>query len=153
MQNAASVLTDQFTDLLKRLPADLDLNALALETKAIQRKREVADGASLLRLALAHGPGGLSPRQVSAWARLLGVGALSPPGGKYRVNQGAGFLSTLVERLLAAKEPGANLRWPGRTLRLADGSCIGKPGGKGTDWRVHGVPWGVRPRTRRIRAP
>ena len=139
MQNAASVLTDQFTDLLKRLPADLDLNALALETKAIQRRRAVADGASLLRLALAHGPGGLSLRQVSAWASLLGLAELSNPGVKYRLNQAAGFLSTLVERLLAAKEPGANLRWPGRTLRLADGTCISKPGSEGTDWRVHGV--------------
>jgi transposase-like protein len=37
MQDAASVLTDQFAELLGRLPAGLDLNRLALETKAIQR--------------------------------------------------------------------------------------------------------------------
>jgi hypothetical protein len=66
MQDVASVLTDQFTDLLKRLPAGLDLDRLALETKAIQRKRQLISGSSLLRLALAHGPGGLSLRQ--AWA-------------------------------------------------------------------------------------
>jgi hypothetical protein len=40
MQDAASVLTDQFGDLLARLPAGVDLNRLALETKAIQRKRD-----------------------------------------------------------------------------------------------------------------
>jgi hypothetical protein len=34
MQDAASVLTDQFAELLGRLPAGLDLNRLALETKA-----------------------------------------------------------------------------------------------------------------------
>ena len=34
MQNAASVLTGRFTDLLKRLPADIDLDAVALETAA-----------------------------------------------------------------------------------------------------------------------
>ena len=44
MQNVASVLTDQFSDLLERLPAGLDLDRLALETKAIQRKREIVDG-------------------------------------------------------------------------------------------------------------
>jgi hypothetical protein len=44
-----------------------------------------------------------------------------------------------VERLLAAKAPGAELRWPGRTLRLADGTCVSKPASTGTDWRVHGV--------------
>ena len=48
--------TEQFTDLLERLPAGLDLDRLALETKAIQRKRKIGDGTSLLRLALARGP-------------------------------------------------------------------------------------------------
>ena len=44
----------------------------------------------------------------------------------------------MVSRL-AAKSPGASLRWPGRTLRAGDGTCVSKPGSKGTDWRVHGV--------------
>jgi hypothetical protein len=70
MQNVASVLTDQFSDLLERLPAGLDLDRLALETKAIQRKREIGDGASLLRIALARGPGGLSLGSI----RISGVG-------------------------------------------------------------------------------
>ena len=139
MQDAASVLTDQFAELLERFPAGLDLDRLALETKAIQRKREVGDGATLLRIALARGPGGLSLRQTAAWASLLGIADLSNPGVKYRLNQATDFLAALVERLLAAKAPGAELRWPGRTLRLADGSCVSKPGSTGTDWRVHGV--------------
>jgi hypothetical protein len=139
MQNAVSVLTDQFTELLKRLPAGLDLDTLALETKAIQHKREVSDGGSLLRLVLAYGPGGLSLRQASAWASMLGLAELSNPGVKYRLNQAANFLAAVVEQQPAAKVPGADLRWPGRTLRLADGTSISKPGSKGTDWRVHGV--------------
>ena len=139
MQNTASVLTDQFTDLLKRLPAGLDLDALALETKAIQRKRRIDGGASLLRLALARGPGGFSLRQTSGWVSLLEIAELSNPGVHYRLKQAAAFLAALVGRLLAAKAPGARLRLPGRTLRLADGTCVSKPGGKGTDWRVHGV--------------
>ena len=139
MQNVASVLTDQFSDLLERLPAGLDLDRLALETKAIQRKRELVDGASLLRIALARGPGGLSLRQTAAWASMLGIAALSNPGVKYRLNQATEFLAALVEHLLAAKVPGAELRWPGRVLRLADGTCVSKPGSSGTDWRIHGV--------------
>src|ERR1700752_721477 len=139
MQDTASVLTDQFSDLLARLPAGLDLDRLALESKAIQRKRELVDGATLLRIALARGPGGLSLRQSSAWASMLGIADLSNPGIKYRLNQATDFLAVLVERLLAAKGPGAELRWPGRTLRLADGTCVSKPGSTGTDSRVHGV--------------
>jgi hypothetical protein len=139
MQTAASVLTDQFVALLERLPADLDLDRLAEETGAIQRKRELVDGASLLRIALARGPGGLSLRQTAAWASMMGIADLSNPGVKYRLNQATEFLAALVERLLAAKVPGANLRWPSRTLCLADGTCVSKPGSTGTDWRIHGV--------------
>jgi hypothetical protein len=126
------------SDLLERLPTGLDLDCLALETKAIQRKRELVDGASLLRIALARGPGGLSSRQTAAWASMLGIADLSNPGVKYRLDQATEFLAALIERLLAAKAPGAELRWPGRTLRLADGTCVSKPGSTGTDWRVHG---------------
>ena len=79
MQNTASVPPDQFSDLLKRFPADLDLDALALETKAIQRKRKIAGGANLLRLALARGPGGFSLRQTAGWVSLLEIAELSNP--------------------------------------------------------------------------
>ena len=139
MQNTASVPSDQFTDLLDRLPADLDLDRLALETKAIQRKRKIGDGASLLRLALARGPGGFSLRQTSGWVSLLEIAELSNPGVHYRLKQAVAFLAAIVGRLLAVKAPGASLRWPGRTLRLADGTCVSKPGSTGTDWRIHGV--------------
>ena len=110
MQNTASVPADQFPDLLKRLPASLDLDSLALETKAIQRKRKIGDGASLLRLALARGPGGFSLRQTSGWMSLLEIAELSNPGVHYRLKQAAAFLAALVGRLLAVKAPGANLR-------------------------------------------
>ena len=139
MQSMASVAGEQFPDLLKRLPTGLDLDRLALETKAIQRKRKIGDGANLLRLALARGPGGLSLRQTSGWVSLLGIVELSNPGVHYRLKQAVAFLAAIVGRLLAVKAPGARLRWPGRTLRLADGSCVSKPGSKGTDWRIHGV--------------
>jgi len=93
----------------------------------------------LLRIALARGPGGLSLRQTAAWASMQGIAKLSNPGVKYRLDQATDFLGVLVERLLAAKVPGAELRWPGRTLSFADGTCVSKPGSTGTDWRVHGV--------------
>ena len=54
MQDVASVLTDRFSGVLERLPAGLDLDVLALEAKAIQRRREVVDGAALLRIARAR---------------------------------------------------------------------------------------------------
>lgn len=138
MQDVASVLTDQFPDLSKRLPAGVALATLARDTKAIQRERALDGGASLLRIALARGPGGFSLRQTAAWASLLGIADLSDPGVKYRLDEAVGFLTALAEQLLAAKAPGANLRW-GRTLRLADGASLIQPGAAETTWRVHGV--------------
>ena len=40
---------------------------------------------------------------------------------------------------LAAKAPGAAVRWAGRTLRNADGSSFCERGSKTTRWRLHAV--------------
>ena len=139
MQTPAFPLTDQFSDLLARLPPDLDLDALARRTKAIERKREIDTGADLLRLALVRGPGGLSLSQTGAWAAMRGLGRLSDPAVKGRLDKAVGFLQAILEHQLAAKSAGAALRWPGRILRASDGTCISRPGSTGTDWRVHAV--------------
>ena len=128
MQTTAPVATDEFPDLLNRLPAGLDLDRLARDTKAIQLKRKIGDGASLLRLGLTRGPGGFSLRQTSGWVSLLGIADLSNPGVHYRLKQAVAFLAALVGYLLAATEPGADLRWAGRTLGLADGNFCQQTG-------------------------
>jgi Transposase DDE domain len=139
MQNPASLSADQFSELLRRLPADIDLDALARQTKAIERKRKVESGGNLLRLSLAHGPGGLSLSETAAWATMLGLASMSDPGVKYRLDKAVGFLQGVLASQLAAKSGSAGVRWAGRILRAADGTCISKPGSKGTDWRVHAV--------------
>ena len=139
MQNIASIPADQFEELLRRLPADLDLDSLARETKAIERKREIASGATLLRLSLARGPGGLSLSQAAAWATMLAGVRISDPGVKYRLDKSVEFLEAVMMRQLAAKAPGAAVRWPGRMLRGCDGSCIRQRGSTSADWRVHAV--------------
>lgn len=139
MQTASSPPLEEFSALLARLPADLDLDRLAIECKAIERGRKIKTGTALLRLALARGPGGLSLREAAGWAGLLGLANLSNPAVKYRLDKAVGFLKAVMDHLLAAKSASQGLHWPGRTIRLADGTCLSKPGSKGTDWRVHGV--------------
>ena len=139
MKNPASLPTDEFPALLARLPADLDLDRLAIEHKAIRRGRKIKTGAGLLRLALAHGPGGMSLRDAAGWAGVLGLATLSNPAVKYRLDNAVGFLKAITDYLLAAKSASQALHWPGRSLRVSDGTCISKPSSKGTDWRVHGV--------------
>jgi Transposase DDE domain len=139
MHTTASLPPDQYSTVLGRLPADLDLDALARQTKAIERHRKLGTGAGLLRLALARGPGGLSLSATAAWATMIGFPPMSDPGIKYRLDKAAGFLEAVMQSQLAAKSPGACVRWPGRILRASDGSCVSKRGSKGTDWRVHAV--------------
>ena len=65
MQDATSVLTDRLSEVLKRLPACLDLGVLAVEAKTIQRRRKVVDGVASLRIVLARGPSELSLRRTA----------------------------------------------------------------------------------------
>lgn len=135
----ASLPADQFIDVLRRLPPDLDLESLAANTGALVRRREVRSAETLLRLILARGPGGLSLNQTAVWAEALGVAKMSDPAIKKRLDNAVGFLNAILERNLAANPVARPLRWPGRTIRIADGTTISRPGSKGTDWRIHGV--------------
>lgn len=133
----ASLSPDAFNSVLARLPPDVDVDALALETRAIERARKVVDGTDLLRLALVRGPGGLSLNQTAAWAAMAGLPQMSDPSVKYRLDKAAPFLKALMERQLANQARSTTLHWPGRVLRAVDGTSIEQPASKGTDWRVH----------------
>jgi hypothetical protein len=133
-----SVTSEPWREVLDRLPPELDLDALAFSSGALKRRREVGDGATLLRLAMARGPGGLSLNQTATWAAMQGLAQLSDPAVKYRLDQAVPFLKALLEQQLAERAGGATLRWPGRRLRVVDGTHISQPGSKGSDWLVHG---------------
>ena len=135
--HTASLSPDAFESVLARLPPDLDVDALALATRAIERARKIVDGKALLRLALARGPGGLSLNQTAAWATMAGLPPLSDPSLKYRLDKAVPFLKALMERQLASQARSTTLHWPGRVLRLVDGTSIEQPASTGTDWRVH----------------
>ncbi len=139
MLDSTSLVPDDWSGLISRVAGDLDLDALAKETRALVRRRGVPDAQALLRLALARGPGGMSLRQTAAWAHLSGVADLTDASLNDRLHQSCDFLAAIVAKLLAARTPSPCPRWPGRRLRIADGSCVSKPGSRGTDWRVHGV--------------
>ena len=139
MLDSTSLVPDDWSGLISRVGGDLDLDALAKETRALVRRRGVPDAKALLRLALARGPGGMSLRQTAAWAHLSGVADLTDASLNDRLHQSCDFLAAIVAKLLSARTPSPCPRWPGRSLRISDGSCVSKPGSRGTDWRVHGV--------------
>ena len=61
---------------------------------------------------------------------MLGLETLSNPAVKSRLDHSVDFLKVVTDHLLAAKSASQALHWPGRTIRLADGTCISKPGSK-----------------------
>lgn len=138
MQSQASLVSDDWAALLSRFPADLDLARLGRETGAFLRPRGVPDAATLLRLALVRGPGGLSVDQTAAWAEMAGVARLSGPSLHDRLHQSVEFLQEITRRLLVRPVSEAGL-WAGRHLRLADSTSLSEPGSAGTDWRLHAV--------------
>jgi hypothetical protein len=139
MQTFASPHADDWASVRSRLPSDLDLSRLARETKAFLRPRGVRDAESLLRLALARGPGGLSIQETAAWAELMGVAQLSGPSLHDRLHQSADFLQAIVTHQLEDGRSAHSPLWAGRHLRIADSTSLSQPGSKGTDWRVHAV--------------
>jgi hypothetical protein len=83
-------LTDHFADLLARLPAGLDLDRLALETQAIQRKRELAGVAALLRMRSPADPAGYRCARMQLGRPCRGSLTSNPPWTRQSV-PAAGF--------------------------------------------------------------
>lgn len=136
MQTASTTIDPHWPALLERLAGVLDLEASARASGALLRRRAVADAATLLRLALAHGPGGLSLRSAAAWAGLAGVASLSDVALRKRLRGAAGWLGRIAGALLPQRCPGA-AAFAGRRLRVVDGTSFSHPGARGTCWRLH----------------
>jgi hypothetical protein len=84
--------------VLARISGVLDLEYSARTSRALQRRREVRDGATLLRLALAHGPGGLSLRSAASWAGVTGIAQLSDVALRKRLRGCSEWLSEIEGR-------------------------------------------------------
>jgi Transposase DDE domain len=143
MQPASSTSVEaQWPDLVAAVSAAIDLEATARTSGALIRRREIRSAETLLRLALAYGPGGLSLRTAAAWAGISGLADLSDTAVMKRLRQAADWLGEIAGALLrgAAAAASATLDGPlpGRRLRIADGSMITGPGGK-PKWRLHAV--------------
>jgi hypothetical protein len=135
MQTNDSIEAD-WQALISGLSQRIDLEATARATGALVRRRNVADAATLLRLALAYGPGGMSLRSAAAWAGMNDVASLSDVALLKRLRGAADWLGSIAGALLesaCAKSAAPK----GRRLRIVDGSSISRPGSSGTDWRLH----------------
>jgi hypothetical protein len=116
-----------------------DLDEIARRTQGLTRKRAVRSGRALLQLALARGPGRLSLRQTATWAHMSGIAEITDPSLNDRLHHAGDFLCEVAQTMLRNKADCGKKRWAKRSIRISDGSCISKPGSRGTDWRLHAV--------------
>ena len=87
-------------ELLSRLPNNLDLDRSARQYGALKRRRVVRDGATMLRLALAYGPGGMSLRSAAAWSAGCDIAHLSDVGLMKRLKGASDWLNYIAASLL-----------------------------------------------------
>lgn len=116
--------------LLTMLPADLD--ELAAQTGALQRCRQIPNGAVLTRLLLGFAASDMSLKTFAGMSALMGAAKLSAPGFFYRLKHSGDFLAALIARQLPSIKNDSNWR-----VLLTDASVVSGPGAEGTDWRVH----------------
>jgi len=135
MQTNDSIEAD-WQALISGLSQSIDLEATARATGALVRRRNVADAATLLRLALAYGPGGMSLRSAAAWAGMNDVARLSDVALLKRLRGAADWLGSIAGALLESVCAKSCVPME-RRLRIVDGSSISRPGSSGTDWRLH----------------
>jgi hypothetical protein len=133
VQGAGSESDDE---ILSRLPANLNLETTALETKALVRRREITRAIDLLRMIFAYSICDWSLRTVGAWCVIIGIGNLSDVGVLKRLGKSRLWLGKLVSEVLLVQQLAIAEKHPVR-LRLMDGSSLSQPGSVGTDWRLH----------------
>ena len=117
---------------------DLDLDKLAFSTRACAQARRAR-----CARAVAAGSGAWSGRFVAA--RRGGLGA-SGSGRKTDRRLAQRSFASIVRISgggrsgdVAGQDAGLLLSMAGPGSSDLDGSCVSKPGSKGTDWRVHAV--------------
>ena len=127
---------DNWSAILAHIGKPEELDTSARNAGALTRRREIRDAATLLRLGLAYGPGGMSLREVTAWAQLHDVATLSDVALLKRLQNAADWFGTLAAQTLAVRAAVTGCT-SGKRLRLVDGTAISAPGGGSAEWRLH----------------
>src|SRR5918911_2089498 len=133
---SASLYDLRWPSLLAALPATFDLDETARASGALVRRRAIDDAATLLRLALSYGPGGLSLRGAAAWATLAGLACLSDVAVLKRLRGAADWLGQIAGAVLSARAGVGAVPACRRGIRVGGATTIFPPRTNSTMWRV-----------------
>ena len=132
------LLNELWTTTLTRLGGEVAVAALALETKAFVRPRQIKSAADLLRIILAYCLGGMGLRSTSAWAASVGLADLSNVALLQRLRNCEDWMQRLVGSLLAG---GGETAAHGRHVRILDATTVPKASKidkcRNGLWRLH----------------
>jgi hypothetical protein len=123
-----------------------ELCALAKETGAVKRWRNVSSGSELLRLALSYALGDLSLRSTAGCMTAQDI-ALADTSVLDRLRAAPPFLEAVLAHLLSGRESSPHT--PPSGMRACDATIVSVPGSTGIDWRLHTA---FDPGTARLRA-
>lgn len=112
-----------------------DLEKTAFEAKALTRRRNIPNAATLIRIILAYAVSDLSLKDVAAWAKSINIATVTGPGLFYRLRESEEWLKTILAQILCDEV--AQGHGKGYKLRVVDATVINGPGSRSTDWRVH----------------
>ena len=125
----------QWPYILSLLADSADLEASAVRTGALTRRREIRSADDLLRLAMTYSVCGLSLRQTAAYAQTLGFASISDVALLKRLRRCNTWLGELLARKLCERT-NAVLSTEFR-VRIVDATTVNRPGTHGTDLRLH----------------
>jgi IS4 transposase len=132
------LLNELWTATLTRLGGETQISAVARETRAFLRPREIKSAVDLLRIVLAYCLGGMGLRSTSAWAAAIGIADLSNVALLGRLRNCTEWMERLVGTLLAGDVKRVA---HGRTVRLLDATVVPKASVNarrtGGLWRIH----------------
>lgn len=135
MSKATKILTEDWQELVKAIPDDLETSAQ--EHQALRRRRGIKSGADLLRLILLYAVVH-SLRLTAVWSVGLHLCDISRQAIEKRVLNSTAWLRYLVAVLLHTVVPAPTSASSAiKRLVLRDGSVISRPGSSGTEWRLH----------------
>lgn len=111
------------------------IEASAVRTGALTRRREVKSADALLRLAMTYGFCGFSLRQTAAYAQSLGFASISDVALLKRLRGCDQWLGELLAQKLS--ERAGAMPTGAFRLRIVDATTVNRPGTHGTDFRIH----------------
>ena len=124
-------------ELIKRLPAGYEQSCI--ETKALERKREIKTPVDLIRLVLIYLTGGYSQLEMSVLARTLGIANISDVAFLKRFAKCKDWLSWMLSRIVPTPiiEYTCLSKFEQYQLVALDASDVTEKGRSGRSFRLH----------------